>query len=394
MNYGISTRVATLLTAAIFLLVFPLVLDDYNLQKVYLLYALLPIVALVDFGLIARIFASNNTSIIAEKFIVKSMIVRCFLISLVAFFFISFIPMLNITGIFILILGMPVLYISLVFLAYIESLLSYSLAYKIRFFSEILAVFFVSLYLLLGWTDPLWIILLILTARSFPTLLYFTLAVRVPRSLVTQRPLKYMDLIGDRFTIQTGAVALFGYGSGQATNIIVALNYTLSESLSYNQSFMIVSTIFSLVMSYFIYFQVTFKRSGDLYSFYKLVRKKYFKFLAMSYVALAVVFFIIITIVDLRFNIVKFDIITYTIMTILFFTLIWNHVAVIVYRVNASEILFDLSIYSSLSVIMSFFILGFFFDLKTVLLINLSIAIFLNLVLTTLLLKRRAKDAA
>ena len=110
--------------------------------------------------------------------------------------------------------------------------------------------------------------------------------------------------------------------------------------------------------------------------------------------ALSVVFFITITIVDLRFNIVKFDIITYTIVATLFFTLIWNHVAVIVYRVNASEILFDLSIYSSLSVIMSFFIFGFFFDLKTVLLINLSIAIFSNFILTTLLLKRRAKDAA
>ena len=232
------------------------------------------------------------------------------------------------------------------------------------------------------------LILLVLAFRSTPAIFYFIFKIDI--SMFWNNIKSKKNIISDNFSIKVGIVSIMGYLSGQATNWIVAFNFSLKEGLAYNQSYFIISTIFSLTMSYLIYYQVTFKTEGNIYNKYLEIRKIYLTQLCLSFSFLVAVGLGAIFFVNIYISVIKFDMITFFLVFTLFFTLIHNHIAAIVFRINGKEILFDLSIISSLFVIFSFLLIGYYFDSIFVLIINLMIGLIVNFYLTHILVKRRA----
>jgi len=388
MNFGILTRIASLITGIVIILVLPYFLSDQELQKFYILYATLPIVAIVDFGFIAKILSAKSNCEIFNFQTLKLFVSRCLLVGVSSALIIYYLPYSAIADIIFLSPAIIILYSSIVMLAIVEASVSFETSYKIRFISEI-SLFIAMIVLCFSKTpEATSLILLVLAFRSTPAIFYFIFKIDI--SMFWNNIKSKKNIISDNFSIKVGIVSIMGYLSGQATNWIVAFNFSLKEGLAYNQSYFIISTIFSLTMSYLIYYQVTFKTEGNIYNKYLEIRKIYLTQLCLSFSFLVAVGLGAIFFVNIYISVIKFDMITFFLVFTLFFTLIHNHIAAIVFRINGKEILFDLSIISSLFVIFSFLLIGYYFDSIFVLIINLMIGLIVNFYLTHILVKRRA----
>lgn len=388
MNYGILTRIASIITGMIILVLLPLVIPKVELQSFYVIYSVLPIIAIFDFGLVPRVLATSNNNILHKQNIYLLIITRCTLMLIVTTLLINYLGVVTLKGLFFIEVSLILYYLSQILSAFIEGFYSYKSSYKIKFYSELSVIFsFAALFIFRvpqGW----YLIVCLLMCRSIPTLLCFVYIFNM-NMFSSAKALEKKNLDLKKFSSRVGIVTALGYFSGQATNWIVALNFTLEESLAYSQCFYLLSTLHSLVMSYLIYYQVTFKTSTKVYAIYLLVRNKFLTILTVSFTVFSALAFCILSILDKYQNIVMFNYQVYLLLYLYFLPLIYNHLTAIVYRINGIELLYYLSIWASLALISSFYLVGGFHDLKTVLIVNAMISIIVNVGITHIIVTKR-----
>lgn len=388
MNYGTLTRILTVLTGVIIIVVLPLVLTDVELQKFFIMYSILPVMALIDFGLTARILATQIIENLLHRTFALMILLRIGLLTVLISLFFTFFDLGKYSTFFILYFAMIIFYLGNLVNAIIETFYSYRTSYKLKFYSE-LALVIILLLLSVKEIPYAWIfILAILLVRSVFVVLYFL--INTQRILVTKtQETKGLNQNLKQLTIRVGLISALGYLSGQATNWIVALNFSVSESISYSQSFYAISTLHSLIMSYLIYYQVTFKSTGRIYDTYVIVRNRYLSTLVISFAIVSIVSFFMLKFIGTFTDTINLDNVIFISLFLYFLPLIYNHLVAIVFRINGVELLYYPSIFGSLMVIMTFYILGKFCDLQDVLLVNIFISVFVNIGLTNLMVMKR-----
>lgn len=388
MNYGTLTRIITVLTGVIIIIVLPLALPDAELQKFFIMYSLLPVVALVDFGLIARILATRVVENLLRRTLVLMILLRLGLLIIITHMFVAYFQLADYKTYFILQCAFAIFYLGNIFNAVIEAFDSYRNSYKLKFYSELILVFTLVILCIQRIEDAWVFIIAILFIRSAVIVSYFSIYAR--RILVSKTTeVEKSHQILEKLTFRVGVVSGLGYLSGHATNWLVALNFSVSESLSYSQSFYAISTLHSLIMSYLIYYQVSFKSTRRIYDTYIIVRNRYLSTLVISFGILSMISFFILKFIGIFTETIKIDDMIFISLFFYFLPIIYNHLVAIVYRINGVELLYYLSIFGSITIISTFYVLGKFYDLQDVLLVNIVISICVNIGFTKMIVLRK-----
>lgn len=388
MNYGVLTRITTVITGIIIIIILPLALTDVELQKFFIMYAILPVVALVDFGLSARILAAQNARDLSLRPILSMIFFRCSLLVIITTGLFNYFETMNLKIILIIEIALVIYYLSIICNAVVEAFDSYEKSYKIKFISELILVVVLTL-LCIDKIPYAWVFILsILVFRSLAIILYFILKIKeIFLGVIEGTQNKRRNL--SKLIFQVGVVSGLGYLSGHATNWIVALNFSVDESIAYSQCFYAISAIHSVVMSYLIYYQVSFKSNDRVYDMYIRVRNEYLRILMISFVFVSIFCLCSLFIINEYIDTVKFDYTIYLLLLLYYIPIINNHLSAIVYRINGVELFYSLSILGSIAIVVTFYILGEFYDLPVVLLVNVIISIIVNIAFTNLIVMKK-----
>ena len=256
-NWAFLSKIITMVNGVTLVILTPILLSTDKLAEFYVLYSVMGLVSVADMGLCGYIFnrgyGCKNTG--NENKIRKMFFTRALFSVLIYFLYTEYYLELEQGVIYFLIglLVIPMMLFYYVFLSYTEGNVNNKIAYNIRSVSEVVSWLFgtVALYI---YRDPATIIAVIFGIKASIPLLYIPFFQK--HLSIEIQPVKTIE---KSFIFKTGVTSLFGYVCGIGSMSLLSKFFDTAFVTAYGQCYIIVSAMFSLTMSGYLYRQNTLR---------------------------------------------------------------------------------------------------------------------------------------
>jgi len=358
LNWSIYYRLATLVSGVIMLIIPPIIIGQIELAQFYILYTISGMQGFIDAGLTYIIFIKGYKELnLEEKIQIKislSIRIICIIVLINLWGYISkYFDIININIKFLLFFSFIVSlnYLSICALNYIEGNISKELAYKVKFYSELMGALLLLFGLLLF--NEYGIIGLLVGRSIIP------LIIIIMKNYTTNK--KIDTVIENNFQLKLFIVGFFGYASSMGLGNIISFIYDANIVNAFFQSYFICSTVFSIVMSYMLYMQSDIKHiiknNNEVVDF----KINITKLLSIIYIIGIIIVYILCYCIDLYFNFIKYDAIVFIFVALTFVPLINNNISAIIFRMSGRENTFYISLIAPITMLTLLYLSSFFY---------------------------------